>query len=109
MRLSHRFFVWFLCATVKNKLVGQIISPPNQMHSSRPCFPGESFNNTIHSESAYWEKRLPDPHLSSIGIKQAQCLADWLKSARAQLINRVDEFWVSPMLRAIQTAIPVGR
>ena len=44
-----------------------------------------------------------DPHLSPLGLEQAQRLAD-----RCQQWGYVDEIWASPMKRAQETAMPIA-
>jgi probable phosphoglycerate mutase len=44
-----------------------------------------------------------DPHLSELGQQQAKLLA-----AKAPDWGDIDEIWVSPMKRAIETAIPIA-
>lgn len=43
-----------------------------------------------------------DPHLASIGVRQAEALASWLAD------EGVDAIWSSPMRRARETAAPVA-
>ncbi len=43
-----------------------------------------------------------DPQLADLGVTQAKALAEWLAD------ERVDALWCSPMLRARETAQPVG-
>ncbi|MGH9276060.1 MAG: histidine phosphatase family protein [Acidimicrobiales bacterium] len=43
-----------------------------------------------------------DPHLSPLGVAQAQALAAWLAD------EQVDALWCSPMRRALETAAPVA-
>lgn len=44
-----------------------------------------------------------DPHLTELGARQAARLA-----ARARQWDRIDQIWVSPMLRALETAAPLA-
>ena len=43
-----------------------------------------------------------NPHLAPLGVHQAEALAAWLAT------ERIDAIWSSPMLRARETAAPVG-
>ncbi|MGH8928937.1 MAG: histidine phosphatase family protein [Acidimicrobiia bacterium] len=45
-----------------------------------------------------------DPHLSDLGRRQAELLAEAARSW-----GPIDEIWVSPMHRALETAAPLGR
>ena len=87
---------------------------------------GQSANNVLaesqgHDYATYMAGRNPEPPLSEIGQRQAQLLADWLHTAslrpRPQTERSVwmaaehpiDLLFVSPMLRALQTALPISR
>ena len=87
---------------------------------------GQSANNVLaesqgHDYAAYMAGRVPEPPLSEIGQCQAQRLADHLAAAAARprpatdrlawitSEHPVDALYVSPMLRALQTALPISR
>lgn len=87
---------------------------------------GQSANNVLaesqgHDYAAYMAGRNPEPPLSEIGQRQAQMLAEQLAAAAARprpetdrlawVTNEhpVDTLYVSPMLRALQTALPISR
>lgn len=67
----------------------------------------QSFNNALEDLS----KRVYDPELTELGLKQAEALAQYLKTQIDQQgepfsINRI---YASPMRRALQTAQPLAR
>jgi broad specificity phosphatase PhoE len=87
---------------------------------------GQSANNVLaesqgHDYATYMAGRNPEPPLSEIGQRQAQLLADCLAQAAAQprpetdrlawvtKEHPIDVLYVSPMLRALQTALPISR
>ena len=45
-----------------------------------------------------------DPHLAPLGVQQAEALATWLADGG----ERIHAIWSSPMLRARETAAPLG-
>ena len=74
---------------------------------------GESLNN-VHeavSEAAYHAHRQADPDLSPRGFKQAQLLGAFLGDAvrsRFLDVHPIDELWVSPVKRTLQTMAPAA-
>lgn len=87
---------------------------------------GQSANNVLaehrgHDYAGYMAGRNPEPPLSAIGQRQAQLLADQLGAVAANpppAIDRlvwmtnehpIDTLYVSPMLRALQTAWPISQ
>lgn len=87
---------------------------------------GQSANNVLaesqgHDYAAYMAGRLPEPPLSEIGHRQAELLAQQLATVTAnppapsQRLGWVtteypiERIYVSPMLRAMQTALPISR
>lgn len=87
---------------------------------------GQSANNVLadsdgHDYDLYMSTRAPEPPLTEIGKQQAELLAQQLAEATARLavasprlawVTReypIDELYVSPMLRALQTAEPIAR
>ena len=74
---------------------------------------GESENN-VHeavSEAAYVAHREADPALSPRGARQAALLGAFLAdAARARFlgVHPIDELWVSPVKRTLQTAAPAA-
>ena len=87
---------------------------------------GQSANNVLaesqgHDYAAYMAGRLPEPPLSEIGHRQAELLAQQLAtvtanppapSQRLGWVTReypIERIYVSPMLRAMQTALPISR
>jgi broad specificity phosphatase PhoE len=84
---------------------------------------GQSANNVLaesqgHDYANYMAGRVPEPPLSEIGLRQAQLLADHLAAAMKRPFNErlawvarehpVEAIYVSPMLRALQTALPIS-
>ncbi len=87
---------------------------------------GQSANNVLaesdgHDYDLYMSTRSPEPPLTELGKQQAELLAQQLAegtarqtspSVRQAWVTReypIDELYVSPMLRALQTAAPIGR
>lgn len=87
---------------------------------------GQSANNVLaesqgHDYAAYMAGRNPEPPLSDIGLRQAELLAEHLARAAARPLpetdrlawvtseHPIDSLYVSPMLRALQTAQPVAK
>ena len=86
---------------------------------------GQSANNVLaesrgHDYAAYMAGRNPEPPLSAIGQRQAHLLAGQMAAAaRSQTANRrlawvtnehpIETIFVSPMLRALQTAWPISQ
>ncbi len=75
---------------------------------------GQSFNNALGVEGA--SLRHKDPALTAIGEKQAACVAPFLAAGghltpgeKEDRRPAFDELYCSPMLRALQTAAPIGR
>jgi 2,3-bisphosphoglycerate-dependent phosphoglycerate mutase len=86
---------------------------------------GQSANNVLaesdgHDYDLYMSTRSPEPPLTGLGHRQAALLAQQLSSAAtraaadtersAWLANEhpISELYVSPMLRALQTAAPIA-
>lgn len=76
---------------------------------------GQSTNNALGhlSEQEIQLQRSHDPHLTEIGVQQAQRVADFLASGIDMPLPSLDHFafthlYVSPMLRALQTAAPIA-
>jgi 2,3-bisphosphoglycerate-dependent phosphoglycerate mutase len=97
---------------------------------------GQSANNALWDRAGSPLERSPDPELTELGHKQAQCLARFLANARpgdcqeesllaggaaqqSRLPNRVDSqniggfclthLYCSPMIRAIETGLYIAR
>jgi 2,3-bisphosphoglycerate-dependent phosphoglycerate mutase len=87
---------------------------------------GQSANNLLaesqgHDYAAYMAGRLPEPPLSEIGLRQAELLAQQLAAATSNPLapsqrlgwvtteHPIERIYVSPMLRAMQTALPISR
>jgi broad specificity phosphatase PhoE len=87
---------------------------------------GQSANNVLaesqgHDYATYMAGRLPEPPLSEVGQRQAELLADQLAAATANppaasvrlgwvtTEYPISRLYVSPMLRALQTALPISR
>lgn len=87
---------------------------------------GQSANNVLaeshgHDYATYMAGRVPEPPLSEIGLCQAQRLAEHLAAAAARPLpetdrlawvtseHPIDALYVSPMLRALQTALPISQ
>ncbi|OKL49608.1 hypothetical protein BSR29_01220 [Boudabousia liubingyangii] len=66
----------------------------------------ESQNNALMA-SGRIEERVPDPHISELGQKQAQALADFYATKPAGY-PIPDEIQTSLMIRTIQTATPLA-
>jgi broad specificity phosphatase PhoE len=86
---------------------------------------GQSANNMLaethgHDYATYMAGRVPEPPLSEIGHRQAELLAQQLDAAaqaftptqRLAWVTKehpIERVYVSPMLRAMQTARPISR
>lgn len=87
---------------------------------------GQSANNVLaeshgHDYATYMAGRLHEPPLSDIGRRQAELLAERLAAATANppapsarlgwvtTEYPITRLYVSPMLRALQTALPISR
>ena len=70
---------------------------------------GESSNNALVGDNFdydhYMATRNPDPPLTQIGEVQVERVGDFFESAGLG----IDEVYCSPMTRAMQTALPIGR
>ena len=73
---------------------------------------GESFNNALEDIA----DRVPDPPLTDRGVRQAERLAAHVaagghlySSQRGNGRPLLDELYCSPMIRAMQTAQPIGK
>ncbi|HSN42913.1 MAG TPA: histidine phosphatase family protein [Propionibacteriaceae bacterium] len=66
---------------------------------------GQSANNHIFETTGSWEGRVPDPHLTDKGLKQAGRLAAHLAGGHQP---RPTALHTSLMRRAIQTAAPIA-
>ena len=74
---------------------------------------GESQNNIHEAKSwdDYTKYRKPDPDLSERGFEQAALLGSYLGDASASAslgIHPIDELWVSPVKRTLQTMAPTA-
>lgn len=71
---------------------------------------GESENN-VHNEIGgdhYQKHRQADPPLTTNGRQQAQETAEYLKECDNALLRGIDEIYVSPFLRTLQTCQPIA-
>lgn len=71
---------------------------------------GESENN-VHNEIGpdhYQKHRQADPTLTANGRQQAQETAEYLKDCDHALLRGIDEIYVSPFLRTLQTCQPIA-
>ncbi len=66
---------------------------------------GQSSNNRAEAASGHGRDRVPDPHLTELGRRQAQRLADHVA---AGALPRPDHLFTSLMHRAVETAAPLA-
>lgn len=66
---------------------------------------GQSANNRLEAEAGHSRNRVPDPHLTELGRRQAQRLADHVV---AGALPRPDQLFTSLMHRAVETAAPLA-
>jgi len=70
---------------------------------------GESRNNILMEigYDHYREHRTGDPPLTDLGHKQAKATASYLNECKNVLLKDIEEVYVSPFLRTLQTAEPI--
>ncbi|MBV7363376.1 histidine phosphatase family protein [Actinomycetaceae bacterium TAE3-ERU4] len=66
----------------------------------------ESQNNALMAKGTP-ELRVPDPHISELGKKQAHALGEWIKSSPRDF-PKPDVLYSSLMIRTIETAAPLA-
>ena len=74
---------------------------------------GQSTNNRLVAETGSEQGRVFDPELSELGLRQADCLSEYLffhstPQGMTEKIN-IKYLYTSPMLRAVATGLPVAR
>ena len=73
---------------------------------------GESMNNVHEAQGTYKTGRVADPELSPRGKRQAEVLGAFLGNAsKAEFfgLGKIDEIWVSPHRRTLDTAAPAAK
>lgn len=77
---------------------------------------GESQNNVLYGQSPelYRKNRFPDPDLTNNGVQQATACGQYLSCHSSfadfnPIMGNVDAIYVSPMLRTLRTAQPIGK
>ena len=73
---------------------------------------GESMNNVHEAQGTYKTGRVADPELSPRGRRQAEVLGAFLGNAsKAEFfgLGKLDEIWVSPHRRTLDTAAPAAK
>ena len=72
---------------------------------------GESQNNIYHEISlqSFEENRVPDPSMTERGKQQALHVAKYIQSGENAVLINIDDIFVSPMLRTLQTAQPISK
>ncbi len=66
---------------------------------------GQSANNQLEAEAGHGRDRVPDPHLTELGRRQARRLADHVVIGA---LPRPDQLFTSLMHRAVETAAPLA-
>ena len=67
----------------------------------------ESANNAV-VEAGQPDRRIPDPHLSPLGYRQAEALAEWVVRGGSGEVPRPTRIFSSLMIRTIETATPLA-
>jgi len=73
---------------------------------------GESMNNVHEAQGTYKTGRVADPELSPRGRRQAEVLGAFLgNTSKAEYfgLGKIDEIWVSPHRRTLDTAAPAAK
>ena len=73
---------------------------------------GESMNNVHEAQGTYKTGRVADPELSPRGKRQAEVLGAFLgNKSKAEFfgLQAIDEIWVSPHKRTLDTAAPAAK
>ena len=73
---------------------------------------GESMNNVHEAQGTYKTGRVADPELSPRGKRQAEVLGAFLgNTSKAEFfgLGKIDEIWVSPHRRTLDTAAPAAK